>query len=103
MAMEELADWEAARRASAGRLLPQIAAVDLSATALRLEVPFVLIQGSDDLNTPTEVAKAYFEQVDAPSKKFVVIDGAGHFAHLTHAPQFLSALREHSNSAFRTR
>jgi pimeloyl-ACP methyl ester carboxylesterase len=99
MAAKELADWQAGRQASVGALLPQIAGVDLFATTPRLEVPLVVIQGRDDLITPTDVASAYFHQVEAPAKELVVIDGAGHFAHLTHTPQFLSALRYHARAA----
>ena len=100
MSPKELADWQAGRQTFTLRLLQQIAGVDLFATAPRLDVPVVVIQGSADLNTPADVAHAYFEQVEAPSKDFVLVDGAGHFAHLTHTPQFLSALREHAGRVF---
>lgn len=99
MAPKDLADWQAGRQFSGDRLIAQIAGVDLFATAQRFEVPFVVIQGSEDLITPTDVARAYFEETAAPEKEFVVVDGAGHFAHLTHTPQFLSALREHAGRA----
>jgi pimeloyl-ACP methyl ester carboxylesterase len=100
MAPTELADWQAGRQAFTPGLLQQMAAVDLFATARRVEVPFVLIQGGGDWNTPADVARSYFEQVEAPSKDLVVVDGAGHFAHLTHTPQFLSVLREHAGTVF---
>jgi len=100
MSPKELADWQAGRQAFTPRLLQQIAGVDLFATAPRLDVPFVVIQGSDDWNTPADAARAYFEQVEAPSKDFVLVEGAGHFAHLSHTPQFLSALRKHAGRVF---
>ena len=100
MAPKELADWQAGRQAFTARLLQQIANVDLPATTRRFEVPFVVIQGSDDWNTPVAAARAYLEQVEAPSKGLVVVDGAGHFAHLTHTPRFLSALGEHAGRIF---
>jgi pimeloyl-ACP methyl ester carboxylesterase len=71
----------------------------LVVTAPRLAVPFVVIQGSDDNITPTDAARAYFDRLEAPAKDFVVVEGAGHFAHLTHAPQFLAALRNHALEA----
>jgi pimeloyl-ACP methyl ester carboxylesterase len=92
MTAEELANWQAGRQASAGWLMPQVGEVDLFSTALRLEIPYIVIQGSDDIFTPTDTAIAYFEQVDAPSKELVIVEGAGHFPHLTHTDQFLSAL-----------
>ena len=99
MAPQELADWQAGRQTFTPRLLQEIAGVDLFATARQLDVPFVVIQGSGDWNTPVDAARAYFEQVEAPWKDFVVVDGAGHFAHLTHTPQFLSTLHEHADRA----
>ena len=99
MTAKELADWQAGRQASGSRLITEIAAVDFFATARRFEVPFVVIQGSDDVITPTSVARAYVEHIEAPAKEIVIIDGASHFPHLTHTPQFLSVLRYHARAA----
>ena len=92
MTPTELERWQTGRGASGPALIPQIAAVDLFATINRLEVPFVVIQGRDDPITPTPLASAFFEHVDAPAKELVVVEGAGHFAHLTHTREFLAAL-----------
>jgi proline iminopeptidase len=96
MAPAELAAWQSGRQVSGSTLIRQIAGVDLFVSARRVEVPILIIQGSDDLNTPTDAARSYFEHVEAPAKEFVVIDGSGHFPHLTHVPQFLAALRFHA-------
>ena len=53
MGAQALADWQAGRQASGNRLIQQVAGVDLFASAPRLAVPFVVIQGSDDHITPT--------------------------------------------------
>jgi len=37
-------------------------------------------------------AIAYFDSVEAPQKKLVLIEGAGHFAFMTHAEQFWDVL-----------
>jgi pimeloyl-ACP methyl ester carboxylesterase len=92
MAPTALKDWQTGRGASGPALIPQIAAVDLFAAINRLEVPFVVIQGRDDPVTTTPLARAFFEHVEAPAKELVVIEGAGHFAHLTHTNEFLAAL-----------
>jgi pimeloyl-ACP methyl ester carboxylesterase len=42
-------------------------AEDLATTAPRLEVPFIVIQGAEDIITPTSVAKKYFDIVQAPT------------------------------------
>jgi proline iminopeptidase len=92
MAPKDLADWQAGRQASGSQLIRQIAGVDLFASARRFELPFVVIQGSDDVITPTSVARAYLEHIEAPAKEIIIIDGASHFAHLTHTEEFLAAL-----------
>ena len=68
-------------------------AENLFATAPRLDVPVTVIQGRDDLFTPAAPATAWLNALKAPSKKLVVIDGAGHFALLTHATKVIEALR----------
>ncbi|HKE13993.1 MAG TPA: alpha/beta hydrolase [Kofleriaceae bacterium] len=64
----------------------------LSSDALQFRVPYYVIQGRDDLFTPTLPAMAYFERIDAPRKRMIVIEGAGHFALVTHAPAFIATL-----------
>jgi pimeloyl-ACP methyl ester carboxylesterase len=84
----------------AGAIDAQIARLRESAAGdPDLTVPFVVIQGSDDWNTPVAAARTYLERVEAPWKDFVVVARAGHFAHLTHTPQFLAALRERAERA----
>jgi pimeloyl-ACP methyl ester carboxylesterase len=92
MTAKDLADWRAGRGASMGALIPQVNDVDLFATIGGLHVPFFLIQGRDDPNTPTDLAIAFFNRVEAPYKESVIVEGAGHFAHLTHSKEFLVAL-----------
>ena len=65
---------------------------DLFVTAPRLELPVYVIQGRDDLSTPTEGAKAWHDAVAAPKKRFVVIADAGHFALVTHREAFVAEL-----------
>jgi pimeloyl-ACP methyl ester carboxylesterase len=74
-------------------LFPTQLEEDLFATAGRFEIPVFVIQGREDLFTPTAVAAAYFDHIQAPEKELVVIEGAGHFALVTHTEQFLAALK----------
>ena len=67
-------------------------AEDLPTTSPRLAVPFIVIEGADDIITPTSVAKKYFDMVQAPVKKWIEIPDAGHFAIVTHAAQFRDVL-----------
>lgn len=89
---QELSDLSGGMTFSGGSLISTQIQVDLFETAPRLEAPMFVIQGQNDLFTPTGPAIAYFEYVEAPIKKLVVIAGAGHFALLTHQSAFLEAL-----------
>jgi pimeloyl-ACP methyl ester carboxylesterase len=61
-------------------------------TARILKVPFFVIQGKEDMATPTSVAVSYFNIVKAPRKKLIIIEHSGHFALVTHREEFLAAL-----------
>jgi len=67
---------------------------DLFSTAKTFRVPVYIIQGREDVFTPTPVAVDYFNSIRAPSKKLYIIEGAGHFALVTHQNDFLKILRE---------
>ena len=67
-------------------------ATELPTTANAFKVPFFVIQGKEDMATPTTVAVQYYDVVKAPRKKLILIDNAGHFALVTHREEFLAAL-----------
>ena len=85
---------EAGMMFSGKALVQAMLDTDLPKTAPRLKTPFIVIQGADDMMTPTAVAAAYVAVVDAPVKKMIVIPHAGHFAFVTHTREFLAALLE---------
>lgn len=76
---------------SSERLLPDQVAADLPKTASHLKSAFFLIQGRNDVITPTSAAVEYFKHMTAPVKKLVLIDG-GHFAFMTNGKDFLKGL-----------
>lgn len=84
-------------------LLPTQLKETLSTSALTFKLPYFVIQGRDDRFTPTVAAEAYFAKVSAPQKRLALIDGAGHFALVTHAPQFIQILGEMVDSIPRHR
>ncbi len=75
-------------------LLGSLMHADLEASARKFALPYCVIQGQDDLNAPTEPAKAYFDEVSAPKKRFAVIEGAGHFALATHQSEFIGDIKK---------
>jgi proline iminopeptidase len=96
---QELADVSEGMTFSGRSLISTQMQVNLFEAAPRVEVPFFLIQGRNDLFTPTRPAITYFEHVDAPVKDLAVIENAGHFALVTHQEEFLGALREAMRTA----
>lgn len=74
-------------------LLPFQKQENLSAESLNFKVPYYIIQGREDLFTPTEPVLKYFKQIVAPKKEIVVIEHAGHFALVTHRQNFIESLR----------
>lgn len=67
---------------------------DMAGVSLRFALPYFVIQGRDDLFSPTPLVETYFTKVEAPAKRLVVIEGAGHFALATHQAEVIAALRQ---------
>jgi len=59
-------------------LYPQIQEIDFREDATRLEVPVYLVQGRHEARGRAELANEWFEQLEAPSKKLIVLDTSGH-------------------------
>lgn len=68
---------------------------DLPALGLKFDLPVVFVQGAEDRLTVTALARGYFDRIEAPSKEFVVLDGAGHNAIFGDRDAFLKALDQH--------
>lgn len=79
---------------SAEAVLPDQMKTDLPATAGKLDTAFFVIQGADDAITPTGAATDYFNKMQAPEKRLVLIPNAGHFAFMTAPSPFLDALTQ---------
>lgn len=45
---------------------------------MTFKVPMFVYQGENDINTPASLARAWFDQIRAPKKRFELIPGAGH-------------------------
>ncbi|MER2996924.1 alpha/beta fold hydrolase [Pontibacter populi] len=54
------------------------AGVNFRKDGLEYKIPIYFIQGEEDILTPKELAKAYYDQVKAPKKEFVLVPGAAH-------------------------
>jgi len=58
-------------------LLPELGNLDLR-DVIRLDCPIVVFAGEHDYATPTEVAKAWFDRLEAPSKRFIFFPEVAH-------------------------
>jgi pimeloyl-ACP methyl ester carboxylesterase len=65
---------------------------DARKLGIKFDTPFFIINGELDHITPTDLAKPYFDSVQAPVKQFVVLKGAGHNAVATEPDVFLREL-----------
>ena len=55
-----------------------ITKIDLMKDNLEFEIPVYLIQGNEDLMTPKEASKAYFDKIKAPEKKYYLLPKTAH-------------------------
>ncbi len=91
---KDFQDFEAGFKFSAEQALPYQMRADLPRTASKIDTAFFVIQGQDDVITPTEAAVDYFDGVVAPKKELILIPNAGHFAFMTASDAFLAALTD---------
>lgn len=54
------------------------ATVDFMEEGLELKIPVYLIQGEEDILTPKETSRVYFDQIKAPKKEYFLLPGADH-------------------------
>jgi pimeloyl-ACP methyl ester carboxylesterase len=52
--------------------------VDLRKLGVRFAMPVYMLQGDEDLVTPPEVSRAYFDELVAPKKEFLSLARTGH-------------------------
>jgi len=76
---------------SGERLVSRTRSETMKDLGLKFEIPTFFFEGTDDFTTPTELARKYFEAIQAPRKAFVPISG-GHFAVFMNSDQFLKDL-----------
>lgn len=55
-----------------------VSRLNLHDTGLTFEMPVYLLQGDNDLVTPPEISRAYFDTLTAPHKEFIRLQRTGH-------------------------
>ncbi len=89
---KDVADWIDGQGVSAERLVPHTSALTKEQLGGAFRVPVFVVQGADDYTTPVSLARAFVQEIQAPRKAFIVIEGAGHFAVFMKADDFLNIL-----------
>jgi len=54
------------------------------------EIPVFMIQGDEDYMTETSLAKAYFDSLQAPIKKWFLIENATHNVQMEYPEKYRS-------------
>lgn len=93
--LKDIADWFAGQKFSIGRIYPEMMAYSDHDAARPFAVPVVIIQGDEDIQTPTVLARAWFDKLQAPEKQFVLIPGGGHTAIFMTPEAFHAVLKAH--------
>jgi pimeloyl-ACP methyl ester carboxylesterase len=91
---QELNNLDSGMLFSGRVLLPYQLEERLSTNSLNFKLPYLVVQGNDDLFTPTGPAINYFDKITAPGKKLVIIENAGHFAFVTHKKRFIEEIEK---------
>ena len=89
---EQFKNLEDGMQFTGEHVLPDQIATNLPKTACDIRTAYFVIQGQDDVITPTQAAVEYFKCVKAPKKELILIPNAGHFAFMTASDKFLEAL-----------
>jgi pimeloyl-ACP methyl ester carboxylesterase len=70
------------------------ATIDFMSSAIRLEVPIIIIDGAEDHITPSSLAVAYERKLKAPRKFLSLLPGGGHNAIFAMKDAFLKTMLE---------
>jgi proline iminopeptidase len=75
-------------------LYPQLQDLDFRVDVPRLEVPVWLVMGRHEARGRVEPARAWFEALEAPTKRWVVLDGSSHRANFERPAEYARLLDE---------
>lgn len=88
----DLYRFGAGNRASLEALWPEFSRLDLAARVTALDVPVFLLLGDEDHVTPTSLAVAWFERLQAPCKRLHRFPGAAHNVPFEKPREFVAVL-----------
>ncbi len=74
------------------QLWPVVVNTNLIETHTEIDVPFYVFQGKYDQHTVTEVAKDYFEAINAPDKAYHLFENSAHWPHVREYEKYRALL-----------
>jgi pimeloyl-ACP methyl ester carboxylesterase len=77
------------------KLYSQWMSFDAHRLGTQFKTPVFIIQGEQDVMTPTELAREWLETLDGPGKSFISIRGGCHMVMVTAAESYLRELLQH--------
>jgi pimeloyl-ACP methyl ester carboxylesterase len=91
---EEIATGVEALKGNLDQLAEFLNEYVLMKAVTKLDVPVYFLQGRHDMNTPTVLAKEYFDALEAPKgKHWIVFEDAAHLAMYEERQKFLDLLK----------
>lgn len=76
------------------QLMREVMCFDLRKSGSCYQVPVYYVLGENDRQTPIEISRRYFEEVQAPGKKLYLIPDAGHAPMIDNVKAYREAVRE---------
>jgi len=94
--------WLDGANRGSGPMWPDYVQRDLFEEVPVMPVPMLLVSGAQDINTPVALAREWFEAVEAPQgKEMVVLDRSGHAPFLTETSHFIETVRNFGSALVR--
>ena len=72
---------------------PEVVSTNLIETAGPIDIPVFFLQGAWDYQTPTPLARALFEAIDAPLKEYVEFENSAHSPIMEEPEKFNAFIR----------
>jgi proline iminopeptidase len=75
-------------------LYPQLQQTDFRSQVTSLEVPVYLVQGAHELTARSGPAREWFNQLRAPTKRWITFENSGHVPQFEEFPRFRQVLHD---------
>ncbi len=92
VSLKDIYDFFQGKDFAGEALYHELLSYDARKLGPRFDVPMFVFNGDHDLTTPADLAKTWFDTIDAPQKAFALLKGGGHSALMTMPEVFLAEL-----------